>query len=153
MTQESLYFPSLRSSRLLLFPLGLVLTLLFEHLDYMRARPAVSTGGRRRQQDPDTVACPPQGPRMEVPRNLWTRKSWHTVASGLESPGKLSFLNSCAVLFQRTRNINFLEGSENTIIAQSTAFCFFPCPQPFAQNKCILCLQCCPRNREYATQR
>ena len=111
-------------------------------------RPAVSTGPAclRHSSLPALRASDGGAEKRMAKKKL--KVEW-----GLQAPDKLAFLNSCVLLFQRTRNINFLEGFKNAMIAQSSGFCFFPCPHSFPQNKCILCLLCCPGNREYATQR
>ena len=146
--QNSPYFPLLRSSSLFPFTLILVLTLLLEHLDAiwgLRSLPGLPTC-LRHSGLPALRASDGGAEKRMAKKKL--KVEW-----GLQAPDKLAFLNSCVLLFQRTRNINFLEGFKNAMIAQSSGFCFFPCPHSFPQNKCILCLLCCPGNREYATQR
>lgn len=46
---------------------------------------------------------------------------------GAGVPQYTLLLNSCTLLFHRTRNVNFLEGLKNAIIVQSPSFCFLPC--------------------------
>lgn len=96
-------------------------------------RPAVSVGQGAGLLRPWARHSRPPAPSArdggaQVPGCPWTREIQPTVELGLGSLGKPFFLNSCALFFQRTWNINFPEGFENAIIAQSSGFCFIPCP-------------------------
>lgn len=82
-------------------------------------------------------ACSGPGPDIDLPgpragdggvgtMPMAEKNPAHSGIKG-QGPSLTLLLNSCTLLFQRTRNINFLEGFKNAIIAQSPGFCFLPC--------------------------